>query len=68
MISLSHYISGLHAFSELEALSPWMATSQAAALITNKISGLNAEYKIFNNVAIHQSAEIDARHVEPLEL
>lgn len=63
MISLSHYISGLHAFSELEALSPWMATSQAAALITNKISGLNAEYKIFNNVAIHQSAEIDSNAI-----
>jgi NDP-sugar pyrophosphorylase family protein len=64
MISLSSYISSLDAiFPELADLAPWIATSQAPSLLEKKLVSLGSDYKVFNNVAIHQSVRIDSNAI-----
>lgn len=38
---------------------PWIATQQAEALILSAISGLGAEYRIADGIAVHGSATIE---------
>ena len=61
MIVLSKYIERINvAFAAYAMLAPWKWTQLAEKIILEKISTLQSDYKIFNNVAIHSSVVIDS--------
>ena len=64
MISLSHYLQRInHAFPSLELNAPWKLTKLAEQTVLQKIQTLGSDYKIFNNVAIHKTVNIDSHAI-----
>lgn len=64
MIDLQHYIRRFNVlFGNLVIAAPWNLTSNMEKILLEKISTLGPEYKIFKDVAIHQSVFIDSNAI-----
>lgn len=64
MIDLTRYIQGISStLPQLQGRPPWEVTRCAAELILQRISTLSSDFKIFNNVAIHESVTIDSNAI-----
>lgn len=64
MVALSAYIIRVKShFPDLMKASPWVLIQNAEKIITDKLPTLGPEYKIFNQVAIHQSVTIDSHAI-----
>jgi len=64
MIDLSRYIERISStFSALQMRRPWQATQHASEIILQRMSTLSSDYKIFNNVAIHETVNIDSHAI-----
>jgi UDP-N-acetylglucosamine diphosphorylase / glucose-1-phosphate thymidylyltransferase / UDP-N-acetylgalactosamine diphosphorylase / glucosamine-1-phosphate N-acetyltransferase / galactosamine-1-phosphate N-acetyltransferase len=61
LISMTTYLSEwcLSPFARSVA-APWHITADIEALVSNALAGLSGEYDIHNNVAVHESAAIEA--------
>ncbi len=61
---MTHYIQRFNvAFPSPNLMAPWKVTQDAEKMLMQKISGLGPDYKIFNNVAIHESVIIDSHAI-----
>ncbi len=64
MISLVKYVQRFgQAFPAPPPMPPWKVTGEAEKMLMQKISGLGPDYKIFNNVAIHETVVIDSHAI-----
>jgi bifunctional N-acetylglucosamine-1-phosphate-uridyltransferase/glucosamine-1-phosphate-acetyltransferase GlmU-like protein len=50
-------------FPGLEKQSPWSITGNMARILLERIKTLGADYKIFNDVAIHKTVAIDSNAI-----
>ena len=61
MIAATAYIRQVDIlFPELVKETPWSITSNAGSILQEKIKTLGADFKIFNDVAIHKTVSIDS--------
>ncbi|MEX1239610.1 MAG: LpxA family transferase [Cyclobacteriaceae bacterium] len=64
MIYIDFYIRQFSIlFPALEKQSPWTITGNMASILLEKIKNLGADYKIFNDVAIHKTVAIDSNAI-----
>jgi bifunctional N-acetylglucosamine-1-phosphate-uridyltransferase/glucosamine-1-phosphate-acetyltransferase GlmU-like protein len=64
MIYIDSYIRQFSfLFPALEKQSPWSITGNMASILLEKIKTLGADYKIFNDVAIHKTVAIDSNAI-----
>ena len=64
MIALTDYIERFNLFFAAENHeTPWHLASTASDIILRKISSLNNDFRIFNNVAIHKTVTIDSHAI-----
>ena len=64
MIALNPYILRFKLmFGSLQTESPWFLIQNAKTILLDKLSTLGPDYKIFNEVAIHKSVNIDSHAI-----
>ena len=64
MISLNDYIRRFATtFPHLQKEKPWTVIRNAHETLIWKLSELSSEFKIFNQVAIHESVTIDSHAI-----
>jgi NDP-sugar pyrophosphorylase family protein len=60
MIQIQNYVEGLtEGFPEICALLPWEVTDNLDSILLEKLKTLDGNYKIENNIAIHNTATIE---------
>ena len=61
MIVISDYIERFkQLFPGMERILPWDLSARATEILLDKLGSLGPDFKIFNNVAIHKSVNIDS--------
>lgn len=64
MIALNSYILRFESlFGRLKEECPWSLTQNAKKIILEKLPTLGPEYRIFNNVAIHNTVTVDSHAI-----
>jgi len=64
MIEWSPYVLRFKSlFGSLTTRDPWYLTQNAQKILVEKINSLGPGYKVFNNVAIHETVSIDSHAI-----